>query len=654
MSLSNQKLKKQQSDVVESTINSLNSFDMWSIGITIVIGGQYFAWNETLTSGVGSTLIALCLTTIGYLCLVYCVAELSSGLPFAGGNYGLARVTAGIFPGYLVGCYEALEVIIYVATSVVSIGKMVSTILEISSSFEPIYWLIFYVSAVSIHSYGGLFLWRLNKAIAVVSFVIIVIYILGSAKWADFDKYAVGESYGDWFKGGGMEFMRQLYIPCWFYVGVEGINIACQDVPNPKTNIPKGYITCVWSLFFTAFGVFFVCISLSPGSDEISEKLNPLLTGFQLIFKISENEASLLSLPALYGTAFGFMFFYGRQLRAMGNSGLIHPFFGASLPDRKTPFRGLMLGSVIGYCVCLLQFFFPIISSHLFQLCMLCASLTYFSQFASYIVFNTLLRNIKREFHSPLGIPGAIIGSLMYLLTIISIIFFQKDQYTLIVFVIYTIICSLYYYLIVKDRQFFSTEEKTVLMAAHVVKNNLHKGAKRKRKPNRWQQIAAKIHIVPSSDVGDRASSSNLGSGMLSQNSSAKISIGGDHENDLKFSQNMQSNNPFEADHEGMYSINNIGEEEVEENISISPDERGDTELALITQIPISELPPEIQSSARIQPLEIINTFVLVSQSSIGNIDNSNEQSTTRHKTLVKEFIPQLHSFSENDNYNNC
>ena len=466
-------LQKQRSDVVESTISSLSSFDMWSIGITIVIGGQYFAWNETLSSGVGGCFLSLCLTAIGYLCLSYSVAELSSGLPFAGGNYGLARVTAGIFPGYLVGCYDALETIIYVSASVFSIGSMISSVSGTSSSFEPLYWLVFYISAVSIHSYGGIFFWRLNTLLALASFLIIVMYILGSAKWANFEVYAVGNSHGSWFKGGAIEFMRQVYIPCWFFVGVEGINIACQDVPNPKINIPKGYISCYWTLFVTAFGVFFVCVSLPPGSNSVVDDISPLLTGFRLMFKISKNQGIFLCLPALYATAFGFMFFYGRQLRAMGNSGLINPFFGASLEGHKTPFRGLVLGSVVGYCICLVCFFIPAVNSHLFQLCMLCASLIYFSQFASYIVFNTLLQNIKREFHSPLGIPGAIIGSLVYLLMIISIIFFQTDQYTLVAFIVYTILCTIYYYFVVKDRQFFSTEEKTVLMAAHVVKSKL-------------------------------------------------------------------------------------------------------------------------------------------------------------------------------------
>lgn len=77
-------LDKQDTYDPERVIKSLGAFDMWAVGITIVIGGQYFGWNSILPFGAGIGAMAACVITIGYICLVYCVAELSSGLPFAG------------------------------------------------------------------------------------------------------------------------------------------------------------------------------------------------------------------------------------------------------------------------------------------------------------------------------------------------------------------------------------------------------------------------------------------------------------------------------------------------------------------------------------------------------------------------------------------
>ena len=69
---------------------ALTSFDMWALGISIVIGGQYFAWNSGLHGGFGSLLIATILVAIGYISLIFCIAELSSSLPFAGKYFALA------------------------------------------------------------------------------------------------------------------------------------------------------------------------------------------------------------------------------------------------------------------------------------------------------------------------------------------------------------------------------------------------------------------------------------------------------------------------------------------------------------------------------------------------------------------------------------
>ena len=451
-------------------MESLNALDMWAVGITIVIGGQYFGWNGGLTAGVGSCFISFCLTSIGYICLVHCIAELSSGLPFAGGNYGLTRVTTGIFPGYLVGCYDALATITYVATSTFALGAMFTELTGASPSLEPLYWFLFYSTAMAIQCYGGLLFWKFNLLLALISLLLLLIYILGSAKWANFPVYAVGESNGQWFEGGLHEFMRQLYLSSWFYVGVENITIACQDVKNPKRNIPIGYISCVWTLFFTGLATFFVCVSLPPGSSGLSESISPLQMGYHLMFRVSMKLSILFSLPALYATAFGFMLFYGRQLRAMGNAGLINPIIGQSLDHYKTPFYALLFGSIIGYIICVLCYFYKPLSGLLFQLSMLSGTFIYFSQFMSYLVFKTLLANIKRDYTSPLGIAGAFVGCVIFLLVMISIMFFQTDHYSLIAFVVFTILSSIYYFLYVKDRQFFSEQEKTVLMAAHVVK----------------------------------------------------------------------------------------------------------------------------------------------------------------------------------------
>ena len=73
----------QTSDVVRESLE-LKTFDLWTLCISIVIGGQYFGWNIGLEMGVGSYLIAFFVIALGYFSLTCCLAEISSIAPFGG------------------------------------------------------------------------------------------------------------------------------------------------------------------------------------------------------------------------------------------------------------------------------------------------------------------------------------------------------------------------------------------------------------------------------------------------------------------------------------------------------------------------------------------------------------------------------------------
>lgn len=63
---------------------SLRTRDLWALGISIALGGQYIGWNKALSAGFGSTVIATFLISSAYWCLILCIAEVSSAIPFGG------------------------------------------------------------------------------------------------------------------------------------------------------------------------------------------------------------------------------------------------------------------------------------------------------------------------------------------------------------------------------------------------------------------------------------------------------------------------------------------------------------------------------------------------------------------------------------------
>ncbi|CAK4705434.1 unnamed protein product, partial [Aphanomyces euteiches] len=71
--------------------------DVWALGITMLLGGQFVSLSAGLAAGTVSFGLAIILMGLAYLCFAWSQAEVTSAVPFAGGSYGLARCTLGFY-----------------------------------------------------------------------------------------------------------------------------------------------------------------------------------------------------------------------------------------------------------------------------------------------------------------------------------------------------------------------------------------------------------------------------------------------------------------------------------------------------------------------------------------------------------------------------
>ena len=191
------------------------------------------------------------------------------------------------------------------------------------------------------------------------------------------------------------------------------------------------------------------------------------------MFKINDISATWLSIPATYATGFGFIFSYGRLMLAMSESRLLPRIlrikWGSG--NDSTPSLAFIMGSSIGFIVCIFVYFFPSIQKHLFNICILFAFGAYTSQFVGFLYLRTRFIDLPRLYYSPLGITGAILGTIIFTLAAISVVAFQKDGYTALISVlIIAAVNSTYYFCSAKHHQKFSRDELKTLFNAHVFK----------------------------------------------------------------------------------------------------------------------------------------------------------------------------------------
>ena len=143
-------------------------------------------------------------------------------------------------------------------------SKLVAIATGTSAELIPLYCALFYASALFVHVYGGTVFWRANTLIALASMLIILVFILGSAPYADFHQNAslsvaadydrrgedsssspspIGGRVDDpdtgWVIGGVPMFLRAFPVSAWFFVGVESLNFACVFVEKVSGSISQ-------------------------------------------------------------------------------------------------------------------------------------------------------------------------------------------------------------------------------------------------------------------------------------------------------------------------------------------------------------------------------------------------------------------------------
>ncbi|KAG6611520.1 putative transporter [Phytophthora cinnamomi] len=459
--------------------------DIFLLGITIVIGGEYFDWNGGVQAGAFSFIIAYFLIGVGYLLLTCCIAEINGALPFAGGAYGLARCTLGFYPAFMIGCCDITEYIVYVSASVISFAELIVGAAPSLAPYHPLTWAIFYVAALAITIKGDRVFWIVSGLLGVLSIFFLVLFCFGSLPYVNFSKYAAIPDYE--FIGGFRGFMLALPHAAWFFVGIEALSLACDQIDAPKKVIPVAQLSCISIVFVTGVMVVFVTLSLAPGVVDLPTNDIPFNLGFTQFLGISNESSALLSLPGAFGTAFGFMWAYGKLIAALSTSKLLFPVFARTTASSNTPYNALLIGSAWSYALCILVYFLPQVGDSFVGICMLSAAMSYSGQCIGYIALKRNYRNIKSsEFRSPFGIAGAICSLLVWILMATTLLTIHDDGgIDAMGFALIVIFYTLFYFCYARKRQTFSPQENKIMLVAHVTKFNIKKVANRQNRRQR-------------------------------------------------------------------------------------------------------------------------------------------------------------------------
>jgi ethanolamine permease len=411
-------------------------WSLWALGVGAVISGHFSGWNYGLaTGGWGGLMVASAVMAVMYLCLVFCIAELSAALPHTGASYSFARTAMGTWGGFLSGLCENVEYVMTPAVICFFIGAYLSGILD--SQLPPwVWWIGTYCVFLALNILGVALSFRITLVVTLISLAILLFFCLSAVPHVDFSRWALNiapdgselpEGNGPLFPMGLTGILASLPYAVWLFLAIEELPLAAEESIDPRRDMPRGIILALLTLAATAF----LIVILNPavigvGSYRLATSGEPLLDGFRAIF--GGLGASLLGLVALSGLIASFhaiLFAQGRQIFSLSRAGYFPAWLSLTHPTRKTPHVAMLAGSGLGLAIMIIMWNLlggadatALIGSVLLNMAVFGAMLSYIFRAISYIVLRQRHAGIARPYRSPFGTTGAIVTIAISLVTL--------------------------------------------------------------------------------------------------------------------------------------------------------------------------------------------------------------------------------------------
>ncbi|MBV9301092.1 MAG: amino acid permease [Acidobacteriaceae bacterium] len=408
-----------------------SAFHLWALGVGAVISGDFFGWNFGLLSGgFGGLLAALGIMTVLYVCLCFSLAEMSPALPHAGGAYSFARTALGPWCGYITGLAENIEYIFTPAVIVVGLGGYLGAIFHTPGSWAPFWWLFCYGVFVGLNILGVEISFAVSALVTLSALAVLSIFSIAAIPHFDLHRWALEGT--DWLPKGTAGIFSCLPFALWVYLGIEQLPLAAEETHEPHRSMPKGILWALVTLIVFAFAVLTLNSGIAPGAAAVGRSNEPLFLGFRTLFGegLQSKILALIACTGLIASFHAIIYAYGRQIYSLARAGYFPCWLSVTHHKRKTPYRALIAGSLLGFGAALVIQYLPQhspVAGVLLNMAVFGAVLAYLFQMLSFVVLRLRHSGIDRPFRSPLGIAGALGAMAISALTFAAL--FSRREY---------------------------------------------------------------------------------------------------------------------------------------------------------------------------------------------------------------------------------
>jgi len=392
---------------------TLGPLHLWGIAVGLVISGDYFGWNFGWSvASFWEFALAVFMIAVFYICFALCFTELAATIPHAGGPSAYAEHAFGRWGGFISGFFVLIEF----ALAPPAIASALGGYFHFLFPTIPILWasFTFFSLLVAINLLGVKQTARFELFVTIVAILGLLIYIFSIIPFFSIYRFPSFDVTTFSFRA----VFASMPFAIWFFLAVEGVAMAAEEVKNPPRDIPLGYAAGIGTLILLASSIFI----LTAGVIQTEEMAN---LEYPLSFVLNQiyGEGSLVSvvftfigLFGLIASLFGIILGYSRLVYALSVSKYLPKFFSKVDPNNQVPKNAVLSSAAIGFICMIVGDTSELITASAFGAC----GMYVISMFA-YFRFKIKDPNRERPYTAPLYPILPFIATLLGIVAMISV-----------------------------------------------------------------------------------------------------------------------------------------------------------------------------------------------------------------------------------------
>ena len=446
---------------------------LWSLGVGIVISGNFTGWNSGLAAGgFWGLTIATFLVAVMYICLVYSMAEMSTMLPHAGGLYSFTRSAFGPFWGFMCGVALIIENVLAPVVAVIAVTSYLKPLIP----GVPVYlvWVLLYGIFMAINIWSTELTFNVGLFTTLVAIMVLAVFYFGIVLLGEFRVDLLfnippdpGQS-ATWLPKGWQGIFAAIPYAIWFYLAIEQLPLAAEESKDVRHNMPKALILAMFTLIVLSVFTLVINSGVAGGAAVIGKSSAPLGDGLEAYFgkgPVTTFATAILMACGLIASFHFTIYAYGRTFFSLSRAGYI-PRWLSVTGKNYTPYRSLILGTVVGLiCAVSLDVLGGAVKDVMLNMAVFAALIAYILGLLSYIKLKSSHSDLPRTYESPLGIWGAAIGSVLAILALfacLSVPTYQAGAWGVAIFML---VAMLYFALYSKNQLIAQAPEERAALA---------------------------------------------------------------------------------------------------------------------------------------------------------------------------------------------